>query len=53
MIKGIHHIAIGVPDLAAGVAFYEEAFGFTVAQSTTIKNAPLAEQAVGRDQHGC
>ncbi len=47
MIKGIHHIAISVPDLAAGVKFYEAAFGFTVAQSATIANAPLADRAVG------
>jgi len=47
MIKGIHHIAISVPDLAAGIAFYEAAFGFTVAQSGTIANAPLADRAVG------
>ena len=47
MIKGIHHIAIGVPDMAAGLAFYTEAFGFEVLQRQTIVNAPLADQAIG------
>lgn len=30
MIKGVHHIAIGVPDIEAGLAFYCEALGFAV-----------------------
>ena len=47
MIKGIHHIAIGVPDMAAGLAFYTQAFGFEVLQKQTIVNAPLADQAIG------
>ena len=47
MIKGIHHIAIGVPDMAAGLAFYTQAFGFEVVQRQSIANAPLADQAIG------
>ncbi len=47
MIKGIHHIAIGVPDMAAGLAFYTRAFGFEVLQRQAIVNAPLADQAIG------
>ena len=47
MIKGIHHIAIGVPDMTAGLAFYTQAFGFEVVQRQTIANAPLADQAIG------
>tara|TARA_R110002110_G_scaffold60184_9_gene169729 strand:+ start:200 stop:625 length:426 start_codon:yes stop_codon:yes gene_type:complete len=30
MIKGIHHIAIGVPDIEAGLAFYCDVLGFSV-----------------------
>jgi len=30
MIKGIHHIAIGVPDIEAGLAFYCDVLGFDV-----------------------
>lgn len=30
MIKGVHHIAIGVPDIEAGLAFYRDALGFEV-----------------------
>lgn len=28
MIVGLHHVALGVPDLDAGIAFYKEHFGF-------------------------
>ncbi|ATW02319.1 VOC family protein [Sphingopyxis sp. BSNA05] len=28
MIKGVHHIAIGVPDIEAGLAFYRDVIGF-------------------------
>ncbi|MGY8853804.1 MAG: VOC family protein [Pseudomonadales bacterium] len=47
MIKGIHHIAIGVPDLNAGMAFYTAAFGFEVLQRSTLANMPLVDQAIG------
>lgn len=30
MIIGIHHIAIGVPDFEAGLAFYRDVMGFEV-----------------------
>jgi len=30
VIKGIHHIAIGVPDIEAGLTFYCDALGFSV-----------------------
>ena len=32
MIVGMHHVALGVPDLEAGVAFYTEHLGFEVVQ---------------------
>ena len=47
MIKGIHHIAIGVPDMVAGLAFYTQAFGFEVSFQRTIKKSPSADQAIG------
>lgn len=47
LIKGIHHIAIGVPELDQAVTFYCQAFGFTEVQRTTIASAPKADQAVG------
>ena len=47
MIKGIHHIAIGVPDLQAAIDFYGNAFGFSVVQQSRIAHMPLADQAVG------
>ncbi len=28
MIVGLHHVALGVPDLDDGIAFYTEHFGF-------------------------
>ncbi len=30
MIKGVHHIAIGVPDIEAGLDFYRDVLGFAV-----------------------
>ncbi len=36
MIKGVHHIAIGVPDLDQALTFYCNALGFEVEQETTI-----------------
>ena len=48
MIKGLHHVAIGVPELQAGVDFYCEAFGLTVVERSTIENHPLASAAIGQ-----
>lgn len=47
LIKGIHHIAIGVNDLEAAVDFYASAFGFSVVQRATIDAMPKANEAVG------
>jgi glyoxylase I family protein len=47
LIKGIHHIAIGVNDLDTAVDFYSSAFGFSVVQRATIDAMPKAEEAVG------
>jgi len=47
MIKGLHHVAVGVPELQAGVDFYCKAFGLTVVERFTIENHPLASAAIG------
>ena len=48
MIIGIHHIAIGVDDLDAGIAFYTNAFGFEVIQQAQFSGPnPLVEAAIG------
>lgn len=48
MIVGIHHIAIGVPDLEAGLAFYRDALGFAeVERSAFSGRTPKVEAAIG------
>ncbi|MEM1230962.1 MAG: VOC family protein [Pseudomonadota bacterium] len=48
MIRGIHHVAIGVPDFEAGLAFYTQAFGFAVVQrSDWHGDFPQADAAIG------
>ena len=48
MIVGLHHIAIGVPDLGAAIRFYESAFHFEEVESTEFSGAsPLVEAAIG------
>ena len=48
MIKGLHHVAIGVPELQVGIDFYCEAFGLTVVERSSIENHPLASAAIGQ-----
>ena len=51
MIVGIHHVAIGVPDLDAAVAFYGGVLGFeTVQRGEWDRSHPLADRAVGLPQ---
>jgi glyoxylase I family protein len=48
MILGIHHVAIGVPDFEAGLAFYTEVIGFEVVQQTSFSGPnPTVEAAIG------
>ena len=48
MIVGIHHVAIGVPDFDAGLAFYRDALGFEVVQESSWNgDHPLADAAIG------
>lgn len=51
MIVGIHHIAIGVPDLAAALTFYTEALGFEQVESAAFEGPnPAVEAAIGLHQ---
>ena len=48
MIKGIHHIAVGVPDFEKGIAFYRDVLGFEQVMEAEFEgNSPLADQTVG------
>jgi len=48
VIKGLHHVAIGVPDIEAGLKFYCEAFHLSVVERSRIENHPLANAAIGQ-----
>ena len=50
MIVGIHHVAISVPDLEKGLAFYRDALGFTVVQESSFDDAPLVNRAIGLEK---
>ncbi len=48
MIVGIHHIAIGVPDIEAGLEFYRDTLGFEQVQRTSFSGPnPAVEAAIG------
>ena len=50
MIHGLHHVAIGVPDLEAALEFYIAAFGCEeVFQSTFEADRPDADAVIGID----
>lgn len=51
MIVGIHHVAIGTPDLDAALRFYRDGLGFEVVQeSEWHRDNPRADRAVGLRQ---
>lgn len=51
MIVGIHHVAIGVPDFEAGMAFYCDVLGFEAVQQTSFEGEnPAVEAAIGIKQ---
>ena len=51
MIVGIHHVAIGVPDLDLALAFYSGVLGFPpVQRGEWDRSHPLADRAVGLPQ---
>ena len=48
MIIGIHHVAIGVPDIEAGLTFYRDVLGFEeVERSEFAGPNPAVEAAIG------
>ena len=47
MIVGIHHVAIGVDDLAKAEKFYTEGLGFEVVARTELNDSPPANRAIG------
>lgn len=48
MIIGIHHVAVGVPDLEQGLAFYRDLLGFQAVQEADWnRDFPLGDQAIG------
>ncbi|MEM7099932.1 MAG: VOC family protein [Pseudomonadota bacterium] len=48
MIVGIHHIAIGVPDFEAGLAFYCDVLGFEQVERNSFSGSnPAVEAAIG------
>ena len=47
MIVGIHHVAIGVPDLQRGLAFYRDVLGFEVMSTGELANDESADRCIG------
>ncbi len=47
MIVGIHHVAIGVPDFQAGLAFYRDVLGFEVLSTGTLADNEPADRCIG------
>ena len=48
MIVGIHHIAIGVPDIEAGLGFYRDTLGFEQVERSSFSGPrPEVEAAIG------
>lgn len=48
MIKGIHHIAVGVSDFDKGIAFYRDVLGFEPVMEAEFEgDSPLVDQVVG------
>ncbi len=48
MIVGIHHVAVGVPDFEAGLAFYRDVLGFEQVERTHFSGPnPAVESAIG------
>jgi glyoxylase I family protein len=51
MIVGIHHIAIGVPDLDQALVFYRDALGFAVVQEGDWdRDYPQADRVIGLEE---
>ena len=51
MIVGLHHVAISVPDIDEGIAFYRDVLGFEIIQENEWDgNFELADRAVGLEK---
>ena len=46
-IKGIHHVAISVPDIEAAKAFYCDVLGFELAEEFSFTPSELGDQITG------
>ena len=54
MILGLHHAAIAVPDIEAGLRFYGEVLGFEVVNAVTLPGGiPPLSAAFGLENAGC
>lgn len=47
MILGLHHVAVGVPDLEAGLAFYVEVLGAELVFRSHLAQRPDADRVIG------
>ena len=47
MILGIHHVAIGVSDLDAAIAFYTKGFGMQIVQRSEFDSRSDVDRAIG------
>lgn len=48
MIEGIHHVAVGVPDLEAALSFYLDGLGIKEVQRSSFSGSmPVVEAAIG------
>lgn len=46
MIKGLHHVAVVVPDIAEGLRFYRETLGFTLLWRSSLNGESAGADAV-------
>ena len=54
MILGVHHAAIAVPNMQAGLDFYCDVLGFTVCSEATLPvGIDVLARAFGLDDAGC
>ena len=48
MIKGLHHISIGVSDMERSIAFYRDVLGFNVIFFDALSKDPIIDCVIGR-----